>query len=102
MRIIYLALARNEYDRKLASLSLRPFTTHSISDFIEDIERLEIEILRHPGLRPVGGAPEGYYRSSPSKIYSYILIYRIHDGSIVVVALSAPGRRPLYWTGRII
>jgi hypothetical protein len=100
MKLVYLMPARREYERKLARIALRPFTTHSIADFIEDIERFEAEILLHPGLRKVAKAPTGYYRSGPSKIYSYFLIYRIHEGNAVIVAVSAPARRPLYWRRR--
>jgi hypothetical protein len=102
MKFVYLTPARREYKRKLARIALRPFTTHSISDFIEDIERLEAEILLHPGLRKVAKAPAGYCRSGPSKVYSYFLIYRIHEGDAIIVAVSAPTQRPLYWRRRKI
>jgi hypothetical protein len=95
MKLLYLTPARLEYERKLARIAQRPFTTHSVGDFIEDIERLEAEILLHPGLRKVINAPVGYYRSGPNKIYSYFLIYRIHEGNAIIVAVSAPERRPL-------
>jgi hypothetical protein len=100
MKLIYLEPARLEYERKLARIAQRPFTTHSVEDFIEDIERLEAEIRLHPGLRKVADAPAGYYRSGPSKIYSYFLIYRLHEKNAVIVAVSAPERRPLYWKKR--
>jgi hypothetical protein len=100
MKLVYLTPARLEYERKLARIAQRPFTTHSVADFIEDIERLEAEILLHPGLRRVTNAPAGYYRSGPSKIYSYFLIYRLHKGNAIIVAVSAPERRPLYWRRR--
>ena len=100
MKLVYLTPARKEYERKLARIALRPFTMHSVEDFIEDIERLESEILLHPGLRRVANAPEGYFRSSPSKIYSYFLIYRIDDDTALIVAVAAPERRPLYWKRR--
>jgi len=97
MKLVFLTPARKEYERKLARIALRPFTTHSVEDFIDDIERLEAEILLHPGLRSVANAPAGYYRSDPSKIYSHFLIHRIHEKNAVVVAVAAPERRPLYW-----
>jgi hypothetical protein len=30
------------------------------------------------------------------------LIYRIHEGNAVIVAVAAPERRPLYWKRRKI
>jgi hypothetical protein len=54
MKLVYLTPARLEYERKLARIALHPFTTHSIADFIEDIERLETEIHLHPGASESG------------------------------------------------
>jgi len=102
MKIFYIPAAEVEYDKKLERIALRPFTTHSISDFLEDIARLENDILAHPGLRPAGGAPPGFFRVGPSPIYSYHLIYRLRDGDAYVVAVAAPGRRPRYWIKRTI
>jgi len=100
MRIFYLRAAELEYERKLARIALRPFTTHSISNFIRDIQALEEEILLHPGLRSAPGASPGIFRVGPSRIYSYSLIYRIRDGDAYVIAVAAPQRRPLYWKRR--
>jgi len=102
VKLIYLSPARREYEEKLARIALRPFTTHSVLAFIEDVERLEAEIIRHPGLRRVADAPAGYYRSGPSKIYSYFLIYRLQEDTAVIIAVAAPERRPLYWRRRKI
>ncbi|MEJ0000571.1 MAG: hypothetical protein WDO13_16265 [Verrucomicrobiota bacterium] len=100
MRIFYLPEAEAEFERKLTRLSQRPYTTHSVSDFLEDIARLEKEILQHPGLRPVPGAPPGFFRVGPSAIHSYRLIYRLREGDAYVVAVAAPQRRPFYWKRR--
>ncbi len=100
MIIRYLPAADREYKEKLARIALRPFTTHSIKDFIEDIVRLEAEILAHPGQRPIRGAPAGWFRVGPSRIYSYSLIYHLRDGEVIVVATAAPGRHPFYWKRR--
>lgn len=100
MKINYLPAAQAEYKRKLESIALRPFTTHSVRNFIEDIEYLEREILRRPGARRIPEAPLGYFRVGPSPVYSYSLTYRIRDGNIYIVAVAAPGRRPLYWLRR--
>jgi hypothetical protein len=102
VRIFYIRPAELEYERKLARIALRPFTTHSILDFVQDIEALEKEILRHPGLRVALGAPPGFFRVGPSRIYSYSLIYRLRDGDAYIIAVAAPQRRPLYWKGRTI
>jgi len=102
MKIVYLRAAELEHDLKLERIALRPFTTHSISDFLEDIACLEKDILAHPGLRPMAGAPSGFFRVGPSPIYSYHLIYRLRDGDACVVAVVAPGRRPRYWAKRKI
>ncbi len=102
MNIFYIRPAELEFERKLARIALRPFTTHSISDFVQDIEALEEKILRHPGLRAAPGAPPGFFRVGPSRIYSYSLIYRLRDGDAFVVAVAAPQRRPLYWKRRTI
>jgi hypothetical protein len=100
MRIFYIPAAEFEYDRKLERIAQRPFTTHSVADFVEDIAHLESEIRSHPGLRHVSGAPKGFFRVGPSPIYSYGLIYRLRRGDAYVVAVAAPGRRPLYWVRR--
>jgi hypothetical protein len=102
MRIFYIPAAEAEHDSKLERIALRPFTTHSVSDFLQDIACLENEILAHPGLRPVPGAPLGFFRVGPSPIYSYSLIYRLREGDAYIIAVAAPGRRPLYWAGRRI
>ena len=93
MHIYYLSIAAREYDEKLARIAQRPFTTHSIRDFIEDLAWLEAEILARPGQRLVRGALPGWYRVGPSRIYSYSLIYRLKDGNAYIVATAAPGRR---------
>jgi hypothetical protein len=102
MRILYIPVAEFEYDRKLERIARRPFTTHSVSDFLQDIACLEDEIRAHPGLRHALGAPAGFFRVGPSPIYSCSLIYRLRDGDAYVVAMAAPGRRPLYWVRRRI
>jgi len=100
MRILYISVAALEHDSKLERIAQRPFTTHSVSDFLQDIAHLEKEIHVHPGQRPARGAPAGFFRVGPSPIYSYSLIYRLRDGDAYVVAVAAPGRRPLYWVRR--
>ncbi len=102
MKIIYLRAAEAEFERKLARIALRPFTTHSIADFLHDIEKLEGEIRLHPGLRRVPNGPQGFFRVGPSPIYSYSLIYRLRDGDAYIIAVAAPQRRPLYWIRRKI
>ena len=102
MRIFYVPVAEFEHDRKLERIAQRPFTTHSISDFLQDIASLENEIHLHPGLRHVSGAPDGFFRVGPSPIYSYSLIYRLREGNAYIIAVAAPGRRPLYWVKRKI
>ncbi len=101
MRIIYIPAAELEHDRKLARIALRPFTTHSIPDFLNDISLLENEILERPRQRQVAGAPTGIFRVGPSPIYSYSLIYRLTEDTAYVIAVAAPGRRPFYWRRRI-
>jgi hypothetical protein len=102
MRILYIPAAEFEHDSKLERIAQRPFTTHSVSDFLEDISFLENEIRIHPGLRTAQGAPSGFFRVGPSPIYSYSLIYRLREGDAYVIAVAAPGRRPLYWSRRRI
>ena len=102
MKIIYLRAAEVEFDRKLARIALRPFTTHSIWDFLHDIQRLEDEIRLHPGLRRVPNGPPEFFRVGPSPVSSYSLIYRLRDGDAYVIAVAAPQRRPFYWTRRKI
>jgi hypothetical protein len=102
VKIFYVRAAEAEYERKLESIALRPFTSHSVRDFIEDIEALEAEILLHPGLRRAPGAPPGIFRVGPSRVYSYSLIYRLRAGDAYVIAVAAPQRRPLYWRHRAI
>jgi hypothetical protein len=102
MRISYIPAAEFEHDNKLERIAQRPFTTHAVSDFLQDITFLENEMRVHPGLRPVLGAPSGFFRVGPSPIYSYTLIYRLRDGDAHVVAVAAPGRRPFYWVRRKI
>ena len=102
MRILYVPEAEFEHDGKLERSAQRPFTTHSVSDFLQDIAYLEDEIRAHPGLRRASGAPSGFFRVGLSPIYSYGLIYRLRDGDAYVVAVVAPGRRPLYWVRRRI
>jgi hypothetical protein len=102
VKIIYLRAAEAEFDRKLERIASRPFTTHSISDFLHDIQGLEDEIRLHPGLRRVPNGPPEFFRVGPSPIYSYSLIYRLRDGDAYVIAVAAPQRRPLYWAGRKI
>lgn len=102
MRIFYIAAAEFEHDRKLERIAQRSFTTHSVSDFLQDIADLENKIRLYPGLRHVPGAPNGFFRVGPSPIYSYSLIYRLRDEDAYIVAVVAPSRRPLYWVkGRI-
>jgi hypothetical protein len=100
MRILYIPVAEFEHNSKLERIAQRPFTTHSVSDFLQDIAYLEDQIRIHPGLRAALGAPLGFFRVGPSPIYSYSLIYRLRDGDAYVVAVAAPGRRPLYWVRR--
>ena len=102
MRIFYIRAAELEFESKLQRIAQRPFTTHSVSDFLQDIAHLENEVRIHPGLRRVSGAPAGFFRVGPSPIYSYSLIYRLRDQDAYVVAVAAPGRRPLYWNRRRI
>lgn len=85
MRIFYLPVARDEYERKLKRIALRPFTTHSITDFLDDMTYLEDQICAHPGLRPAAGAPPGFFRVGPSPTYSYHLIYRLRDGNAYIM-----------------
>jgi hypothetical protein len=79
----------------LARIAQHPFTTHSIRDFVEDMAGLEAEILAHPGQRPVRGAPPGWHRVGPSRIYAYSLIYRLKDGNAYIVATAAARTSPL-------
>jgi hypothetical protein len=102
VKIIYLRAAEAEFERKLARIALRPFTTHSISDFLHDIQRLEEEIRLHPGLRPVPHGPPEFFRVGPSRIYSYCLIYRLREGDAYIIAVAAPQRRLFYWIRRKI
>jgi hypothetical protein len=102
MRIFYIPAAEFEHDSKLERIAQRPFTTHSVSDFLLDIAYLENEIRAHPGLRPAPKAPVGFFRVGPSPIYSYSLIYRLRDRDAYVIAVAAPGRRPHYWVKRRI
>jgi hypothetical protein len=102
VNIFYLRPAELEYEQKLARIALRPFTTHSVVDFIEDIQTRKNEIRTHPGLRAVPGAPPGYFRAGPSRLHSYSLIYPAAEGNAYVIAVAAPQRRPLYWKGRTI
>jgi hypothetical protein len=102
MQILYVRAAELEYERKLARIALRPFTTHSVLDFVDDIRTLEDEICRHPGLRAAPGAPPGIFRVGPSRIHSYSLIYRLSAGDAYIIAVAAPQRRPLYWIRRTL
>jgi hypothetical protein len=100
MQIIYLPIAAREHDEKLDRIAARPFTTHSVKDFLDDIALLEAEIRNRPGQRRVFGAPSGWFRVGPSRIYSYSLIYRLDGETAYIVATAAPARRPFFWLRR--
>jgi hypothetical protein len=100
MKIIYIPAAAREFEEKLERIAKNPFTTHSLQDFLDDIQDLEHKIRDHPGDRPVLGASVGWFRVGPSKIYSYSLIYRLREGNAYIIATAAPARRPLYWSHR--
>ena len=51
--IIYHPAARKEYDRQVARLMKRPFTTRVVANFIEEIESAEKAILSNPDRFPL-------------------------------------------------
>jgi hypothetical protein len=67
MKIIYIPVAAQEHDEKLDRIAHRPFTTHAVRDFLDDIAFLEQQILSHPGQRAVPGAGAGWFRVGPAR-----------------------------------
>ena len=99
MRLFYHPLAKREYDRSLARIAGRPATTHSIADFIAEMEAAEQEILLGKG-KAIRGGPSGYLRIGPTHKHKYSLIFKIESGEIHVLAVCHPSRMPFYWKKR--
>ena len=98
--IIYHPLARREYNRSLARIARRPATTHSVRDFIAEMEAAEQEILRGRG-KVIRGGPPGYFRVGPTRKHKYSLVFKIAGpNQIHLLAVCHPSRMPFYWKNR--
>jgi len=100
--IIYHPSARREYDHQIARLMKRPFTTQVVANFIEEIESAEKAILRNHDMFPIVGGQKLCRRFGPTKIYRFMVIYRLVGSDLHILAIAHPARRPRYWIKRRI
>ena len=100
--IIYHPAARKEYDRQVARLMKRPFTTRVVANFIEEIESAEKAILSNPDRFPLLRGKLGHRRFGPTKIYKFGIVYRTVGDDLHILAIAHPARKPHYWLRRRI
>ncbi len=100
--ILYHPAARKEYDRQVARLMKRPFTTRVVANFIEEIEAAEKAILQDPDRHALVRGKNIFRRFGPTKIYHFSIIYRMVGDNLHVLAVTHPSRKPNYWIRRRI
>ncbi|MBP6731960.1 MAG: type II toxin-antitoxin system RelE/ParE family toxin [Chitinophagales bacterium] len=65
--------------------------------FIEDFNQTIAQICKHPEIPTVISKR---FRKLNFEIFPYKIVYRIEDGSVVIVAVAHHKRHPRYWKKR--
>ena len=69
-------------------------------DLASEIHRVILLLRRQPGLgAPVPGAHDGTCKMMLRR-FRYVLIYRVQEDVLLVIALMHSSRRPGYWADR--
>ena len=97
----YLKPARAEYFRHIAWLNERTLTGRISGRFVEEIEAAVERALSDPiCFREIGY--RDYRLIGPTETFKFSVIFTIQDGTVVIVAVAHPSRRPRYWASRKI
>jgi hypothetical protein len=101
MRIIRHPRAQMELEQQLLWLKKHGLQINSPELFFHEIQAALEELRARTHHREMAETP-GYFRLGPTPIFSYSLVYKIHDDEIHLLAIASPHRRPRYWKRRSI